>query len=112
MDAGSDGMLTVQVTDNGTGIPEVGRRSGLRNLASRAVKLGGGTQDRPSPPGRVRARYQAGMARAPLSGQVRSRVSRGRGRQLERLAWADSKSVSGETFGRVAVCYAGCAQPA
>ena len=41
VDAGSDGMLTVQVTDNGTGIPEEGRRSGLRNLASRAEKLGG-----------------------------------------------------------------------
>ena len=34
VDTGSDGMLTVQVTDNGTGIPEGGRRSGLRNLAS------------------------------------------------------------------------------
>jgi signal transduction histidine kinase len=41
VDAGSDGMLAVQVTDNGTGIPEEGRRSGLRNLARRAEKLGG-----------------------------------------------------------------------
>src|SRR6266704_5663086 len=41
VDAGSDGMLTVQVTDDGTGIPEGGRRSGLRNLAARAEKLGG-----------------------------------------------------------------------
>jgi signal transduction histidine kinase len=34
-------ILAVQVTDNGTGIPANGRRSGLRNLASRADKLGG-----------------------------------------------------------------------
>jgi hypothetical protein len=34
-------MLTVQVTDDGTGIPDGGRRSGLRNLADRAEKLGG-----------------------------------------------------------------------
>jgi signal transduction histidine kinase len=41
VDTGSDGMLTVQVTDNGTGTPPGGRRSGLRNLAIRAEKLGG-----------------------------------------------------------------------
>jgi signal transduction histidine kinase len=36
-----DGMLTVQVTDDGVGIPDGGRRSGLRNLADRAGELGG-----------------------------------------------------------------------
>jgi signal transduction histidine kinase len=41
VDVSADRMLTVQVTDNGTGIPADGRRSGLRNLASRAEKLGG-----------------------------------------------------------------------
>jgi signal transduction histidine kinase len=46
-----DGMLTVQVTDNGTGIPAGGRRSGLRNLASRAEKLGGELQLGPAVPG-------------------------------------------------------------
>src|SRR5690349_3606506 len=51
VDAGPDGMLTVQVTDNGTGIPEAGRRSGLRNLASRAVKLGGELRIGPAHPG-------------------------------------------------------------
>jgi signal transduction histidine kinase len=51
VDAGSDGMLTVQVTDNGTGIPEEGRRSGLRNLASRAEKLGGELRIEPADPG-------------------------------------------------------------
>lgn len=41
VDTDSEGFLTVRVTDNGTGIPSGGRRSGLRNLASRAEKLGG-----------------------------------------------------------------------
>ena len=51
VDASSDGMLTVQVTDNGTGIPDGGRRSGLRNLASRAEKLGGELRLEPADPG-------------------------------------------------------------
>ena len=50
VDTGSDGMLTVQVTDNGTGIPEGGRRSGLRNMASRAEKLGGELRLEPADP--------------------------------------------------------------
>jgi two-component system, NarL family, sensor histidine kinase DevS len=41
VDTGSDGMLTVLVRDNGSGIPEGGRRSGLANMADRADKLGG-----------------------------------------------------------------------
>jgi signal transduction histidine kinase len=41
VDVSPGGMLTIQVTDNGTGIPADGRRSGLRNLAVRAEKLGG-----------------------------------------------------------------------
>ncbi|WP_328930155.1 GAF domain-containing protein [Streptomyces sp. NBC_00190] len=36
-----EGVLTVVVGDNGIGIPEGGRRSGLRNLAERAELLGG-----------------------------------------------------------------------
>src|SRR6266699_7206058 len=51
VDTGSDGMLTVQVTDDGTGIPEGGRRSGLRNLAARAEKLGGELRLEPADPG-------------------------------------------------------------
>lgn len=35
------GRLTVTVTDDGVGVPEGGRRSGLRNLAERAVQRGG-----------------------------------------------------------------------
>jgi two-component system, NarL family, sensor histidine kinase DevS len=41
VDVDPDGMLVVQVTDDGIGIPAEGRRSGLRNLARRAEKLGG-----------------------------------------------------------------------
>jgi signal transduction histidine kinase len=51
VDTGSDGILTVQVTDNGTGIPDGGRRSGLRNLARRAEKLGGELRLEPNDPG-------------------------------------------------------------
>jgi signal transduction histidine kinase len=41
VDVGQDGILSVLVADDGTGIPPAGRRSGLHNLADRAVKLGG-----------------------------------------------------------------------
>ena len=51
VDVGADGMLAVQVTDDGTGIPADGRRSGLRNLASRAEKLGGELRLSPADPG-------------------------------------------------------------
>ncbi|WAP54313.1 GAF domain-containing sensor histidine kinase [Streptomyces sp. S465] len=37
----ASGRLTLTVTDDGVGIPGGGRRSGLRNLAERAEKLGG-----------------------------------------------------------------------
>ena len=51
VDARPDGMLVVQVTDDGTGIPDGGRRSGLRNLAIRAEKLGGELRLEPADPG-------------------------------------------------------------
>jgi signal transduction histidine kinase len=41
VDVSPDGMLTMLVTDDGVGVPADGRRSGLRNLAGRAEKLGG-----------------------------------------------------------------------
>jgi signal transduction histidine kinase len=41
VDVDPDGTLAVKVTDDGTGLPSGGRRSGLGNLASRAEKLGG-----------------------------------------------------------------------
>ncbi|MDJ1135499.1 GAF domain-containing sensor histidine kinase [Streptomyces iconiensis] len=39
--AAGGGELTLTVTDNGRGLPEQPRRSGLRNLAGRAERLGG-----------------------------------------------------------------------
>jgi signal transduction histidine kinase len=41
VDTGDAGVLTVLVRDNGRGIAETGRRSGLANLADRAEQLGG-----------------------------------------------------------------------
>jgi len=54
VDVEEDGMLSVRVTDNGTGIPADGRRSGLRNLAGRADKLGGELRLDPADPGAPR----------------------------------------------------------
>ena len=54
VDVAPDGMLAVQVTDDGTGIPAEGRRSGLRNLARRAEKLGGELRLTPAYPGAAR----------------------------------------------------------
>ncbi len=51
VDVSPDGTLTVLVTDDGTGIPANGRRSGLRNLARRAEKLGGELRIEPADPG-------------------------------------------------------------
>jgi signal transduction histidine kinase len=51
VDVDPDGMLAVQVIDDGTGIPANGRRSGLRNLARRAEKLGGELRLEPAAPG-------------------------------------------------------------
>jgi signal transduction histidine kinase len=51
VDTDSDEMLAVLVTDNGIGIPAEGRRSGLRNLARRAEKLGGELRLDPAEPG-------------------------------------------------------------
>jgi two-component system, NarL family, sensor histidine kinase DevS len=42
------GVLSVRVTDNGIGIPADAARSGLRNLARRAEKLGGQLRLRPA----------------------------------------------------------------
>jgi signal transduction histidine kinase len=51
VDVGADRTLIVLVTDNGIGIPDDGRRSGLRNLANRAEKLGGELRLGPADPG-------------------------------------------------------------
>jgi hypothetical protein len=41
VDTDAAGVLTVLVRDNGRGIQEISRRSGLANMADRAEKLGG-----------------------------------------------------------------------
>ncbi len=46
VEAGSD--LVLQVTDDGTGIPPGGRRSGLASMAERAGQLGGALHTRPA----------------------------------------------------------------
>jgi len=50
VDVDHDGILSVVVTDNGTGIPAGNRRSGLRNLAERAAALGGELRLSPAEP--------------------------------------------------------------
>jgi signal transduction histidine kinase len=54
VDKDPDGILTIQVTDNGTGIPGGAARSGLRNLAQRAEKLGGELRLGPADPAAAR----------------------------------------------------------
>ena len=54
VDVDPDGILAVQVTDNGNGLPPEGRRSGLSNLAGRADKLGGELRLSPADPGAAR----------------------------------------------------------
>jgi signal transduction histidine kinase len=51
VDVDPDGILAAQVTDDGTGIPAEVHRSGLRNLARRAEKLGGELRLQPAHPG-------------------------------------------------------------
>ena len=51
VDVDDDGNLTVLVVDDGTGIPPGVSRSGLRNLAERAAKLGGEFLLAPADPG-------------------------------------------------------------
>jgi signal transduction histidine kinase len=54
VDVDRDGTLAVKVTDDGTGLPSGGRRSGLSNLARRAEKLGGELRLGPADPGAAR----------------------------------------------------------
>ncbi|HXZ75472.1 MAG TPA: GAF domain-containing protein, partial [Streptosporangiaceae bacterium] len=54
VDVDPDGILAVQVTDNGIGLPPEGRRSGLSNLARRADKHGGELRLGPADPGAAR----------------------------------------------------------
>lgn len=47
----ADGVLAVTVSDDGVGVTDGGRRSGLRNLAERAETRGGGLSVLPGPDG-------------------------------------------------------------
>ncbi|MFF5207585.1 GAF domain-containing protein [Streptosporangium sp. NPDC000396] len=51
------GELNVEVCDDGVGIPEAGRRSGLRNLQDRAERLGGEFTAGPAGDGGTRLRW-------------------------------------------------------
>jgi signal transduction histidine kinase len=82
VDVDPDGMLSVLVVDNGSGISEQRtRRSGLRNLAARAEKLGGelrleqANPDKPDRPGtrlnwRVPANSPQALPALAVSGQA------------------------------------------
>ncbi|WP_121437241.1 GAF domain-containing sensor histidine kinase [Actinomadura pelletieri] len=57
IDVGDD--VTVRVEDNGVGIPDGGRRSGLRNIDERAKALGGSCAVEPRPGGGTTLTWQA-----------------------------------------------------
>ena len=90
VDVDPDGMLAVQVTDDGTGIPAEGHRSGLRNLASRAEELGG--ELRLSRPIRGRLRLEPGWSGASLG-------ARRGGRRLSRPRTVSSPRNAGDRPG-------------
>ena len=71
VDVDPDGMLTVQITDDGIGIPAEGRRSGLRNLARRAEKLGGELRLGPAGPDADRPGTRLEWRVPPTEGVVR-----------------------------------------
>ncbi|MBG0823376.1 GAF domain-containing protein [Planomonospora sp. ID91781] len=59
----SGGALLLEVSDNGVGIPEDGRRSGLRNLAERAERLGGSFTAERAEGGGSRLRWRVPLGR-------------------------------------------------
>jgi signal transduction histidine kinase len=85
VDVDQDGFLTVIVTDDGTGIPAGGRRSGLRNLADRAAKLGGqlrlgqAKSDASRPGTRLEWRVPTGIVQAPDPDRQRSLQTQAQG---------------------------------
>jgi signal transduction histidine kinase len=74
VDVSQDGILSVIVTDDGTGIPPGGRRSGLRNLADRAAKLGGelrlGQAEPAAPRPGTKLEWRVPVAAAPHPGRM------------------------------------------
>ena len=59
--------LSLTVRDNGSGIKESGRRSGLANLEQRATKLGGCFRIEPATDGGTELHWQVPLAMAPRS---------------------------------------------
>ncbi len=61
-----NGDLTVEVTDDGVGLPAGGRRGGLRNLAERAARLGGTFEAGPGPEGGTVLRWSVPLPDDPV----------------------------------------------
>ncbi|TDQ52292.1 sensor histidine kinase [Actinorugispora endophytica] len=60
-----DSDVTLTVRDDGVGLAEQGRRSGLRNLADRAAALGGSFEAAPAPGGGTLLRWQVPLPEDP-----------------------------------------------
>jgi signal transduction histidine kinase len=67
VDANSTGMLTVLVRDNGSGITEGTRRSGLANMEDRARKLGGTLRLSPAEGGGTELEWQVPLPPEPAA---------------------------------------------
>ena len=77
-------MLTVLVRDNGRGIRETGRRSGLRNMADRAEQLGGQLRVSPADGGGTELEWRVpvparGAPAAPLTTRAAALARSARG---------------------------------
>jgi signal transduction histidine kinase len=70
VDTGADGLLTVLVKDNGRGIRPGTRRSGLANMADRAVGLGGRLRIAPADGGGTQLEWQVPVPPEAPAGQV------------------------------------------
>jgi signal transduction histidine kinase len=68
VDSDAAGMLTVRVCDNGRGITETGRRSGLANMADRAAELGGELRVSPIESGGTELEWKVPVPPAPAGG--------------------------------------------
>jgi signal transduction histidine kinase len=58
-----DDQLLLEVSDNGAGMGDTARRSGLANLAARAAQLGGRLEIESAPGAGTRIRWQVPLAR-------------------------------------------------
>ena len=75
VDTDNAGLLTVLVRDNGRGVGETSRRSGLANLAERAERLGGKLRVSPAEGGGTELEWKAPVpADAPAAGDDEPRA--------------------------------------